>query len=212
MGGIRGGSASVGAGSITTTEILDATIANADVSNTAAIAVSKLAATTASRALVSDSNGFIAAATTTSTEIGYVNGVTSALQTQLNTKAVFPVFTSAVSGSPISVTSQSYGDALTLNVTTTRASEVVLIGFAGNASEDGASAHTLLMAYKLDAGSDVFITDLTMPTSFHGNYCFTIPITIASAAAHTIKLRVANLEASKTSTIPVTATFWSLQF
>lgn len=39
---------------------------------------------TASRALVSDTNGKVAAATTTSTEIGYVNGVTSAIQTQLN--------------------------------------------------------------------------------------------------------------------------------
>ncbi len=37
-----------------------------------------------SRALVSDSSGIISEATTTSTEIGYVNGVTSAIQTQLN--------------------------------------------------------------------------------------------------------------------------------
>ena len=41
---------------------------------------------TASRAIVSDSNGKVAVATTTSTEIGYVNGVTSSIQTQLNSK------------------------------------------------------------------------------------------------------------------------------
>jgi len=42
---------------------------------------------TASRALVSDGTGKIAAsASTTATEIGYVAGVTSAIQTQLNTK------------------------------------------------------------------------------------------------------------------------------
>lgn len=41
---------------------------------------------TASRALVSDGSGKVAVATTTATEIGYVNGVTSALQTQLGTK------------------------------------------------------------------------------------------------------------------------------
>lgn len=41
---------------------------------------------TASRALVSDGSGKVAVATTTSTEIGYVNGVTSAIQTQINTK------------------------------------------------------------------------------------------------------------------------------
>lgn len=41
---------------------------------------------TVSRALVSDGSGKITVATTTSTEIGYVNGVTSAIQTQLNGK------------------------------------------------------------------------------------------------------------------------------
>jgi hypothetical protein len=43
---------------------------------------------TVSRALVSDGSGFISVATTTSTEIGYVNGVTSAIQTQLDAKGV----------------------------------------------------------------------------------------------------------------------------
>jgi hypothetical protein len=44
---------------------------------------------TASRALVSDGSGKIAAsASTTAIEIGYVAGVTSAIQTQLNTKAL----------------------------------------------------------------------------------------------------------------------------
>jgi len=61
-------------------------IENADIKAAAAIAVNKLAATTASRALVSDGSGFVSAATTTSTEIGFVNGVTSAIQTQINNK------------------------------------------------------------------------------------------------------------------------------
>jgi hypothetical protein len=39
---------------------------------------------TLSRALVSDASGKVAVATTTATEIGYVNGVTSAIQTQIN--------------------------------------------------------------------------------------------------------------------------------
>lgn len=70
-------------------------IANASVAAAAAIALSKLAATTASRALVSDASGFVTAATTTATEIGYVNGVTSAIQTQINDKAPIasPTFT-----------------------------------------------------------------------------------------------------------------------
>lgn len=65
---------------------LSASIVNADVAAAAAIAVNKLAALTASRAAVTDGSGFLAAATTTATEIGYVNGVTSAIQTQINTK------------------------------------------------------------------------------------------------------------------------------
>lgn len=53
---------------------------------------------TASRAIVSNGGGVLAAATTTSTEIGYVNGVTSAIQTQINTKAPLasPTFTGLV--------------------------------------------------------------------------------------------------------------------
>ncbi|MEK6775002.1 MAG: hypothetical protein AABY64_13760, partial [Bdellovibrionota bacterium] len=43
-------------------------------------------AITASRALASDANGIPVAATTTATELGYVNGVTSAIQTQLDAK------------------------------------------------------------------------------------------------------------------------------
>lgn len=42
---------------------------------------------TASRALVSDANGKVAVSAVTSTELGYLDGVTSAIQTQLNGKA-----------------------------------------------------------------------------------------------------------------------------
>lgn len=62
-------------------------IANTQIKAAAGIAVNKLAALTASRAVVSDGSGFIAAAAaTTTTEVGYLNGVTSAIQTQLDAK------------------------------------------------------------------------------------------------------------------------------
>jgi hypothetical protein len=48
--------------------------------------MSENAAITASRAVASDANGQLVAATTTATELGYVNGVTSAIQTQLDAK------------------------------------------------------------------------------------------------------------------------------
>lgn len=53
---------------------------------------------TASLALVSDGSGKLAASSVTSTELGYLSGVTSAIQTQLNAKAptVNPVFPGAV--------------------------------------------------------------------------------------------------------------------
>ena len=68
------------------TSIAAGVIVDNDINASAAIKLTKLAAVTASRALVSDASGFVHPATTTSTEIGYVNGVTSAIQTQLNAK------------------------------------------------------------------------------------------------------------------------------
>lgn len=62
-------------------------IENADIKAAAAIALNKLAATTASRALTTDGAGFIAPHTTTTfTEVGYLTGVTSAIQTQIDGK------------------------------------------------------------------------------------------------------------------------------
>jgi hypothetical protein len=76
---------------------------------------------TASRALVSDGSGKIAASgSTTATEIGYVAGVTSAIQTQLNGKLNLTggTLTGALSGTSATfsgnVTLSSGGDNLTL--------------------------------------------------------------------------------------------------
>lgn len=49
-------------------------------------AIVEAAAITASRAIVSDTNGIPTQSVTTTTELSYVSGVTSAIQTQLNTK------------------------------------------------------------------------------------------------------------------------------
>jgi len=72
--------------------IADAYIASAATWNAKQNAITGAATTitttdlTASRALVSNSSGKVAVATTTSTELGYVNGVTSAIQTQIDSK------------------------------------------------------------------------------------------------------------------------------
>lgn len=61
-------------------------IADAQIKSGAAIALNKLAALTASRAVVSDGSGVLSSSSVTSTELGYVSGVTSAIQTQLDSK------------------------------------------------------------------------------------------------------------------------------
>jgi hypothetical protein len=61
-------------------------LVNADIKASAAIAFSKMENLTASRALVSDGNGDVSVSAVTSTEVGYLDGVTSAIQTQINTK------------------------------------------------------------------------------------------------------------------------------
>lgn len=58
---------------------------------------------TPNRAVVTDGAGALASATTTATEIGYVNGVTGAIQTQIDAKAPLasPTFTGTVTTSAI---------------------------------------------------------------------------------------------------------------
>lgn len=61
-------------------------IVNAQVAADAAIALSKLAAVTVDRALVSDGSGVVAPSAVTAAELAHVGGVTSALQAQLDAK------------------------------------------------------------------------------------------------------------------------------
>lgn len=61
-------------------------------------AIVEAAAITAARALISDSNGIPTHSTTTDTELGYVHGVTSALQTQIDGKASTALNNLTVSG------------------------------------------------------------------------------------------------------------------
>ena len=74
---ISSGTAAIGSG----------VIVNADVNASAAIEFSKMENLTASRALVSDGSGDVSVSAVTSTEIGHLDGVSSNIQTQLDTKA-----------------------------------------------------------------------------------------------------------------------------
>jgi hypothetical protein len=66
--------------------VVSDSIENVHINSAAAIALSKLATVTASRALQSSASGVIEPSSVTNTELGYVSGVTSALQTQINGK------------------------------------------------------------------------------------------------------------------------------
>lgn len=74
------------AGNTITATVVPASLTNSDVSPSAAIALTKLATVTASRALESNGSGVISPSAVTSTELGYVSGVTSGIQTQLDNK------------------------------------------------------------------------------------------------------------------------------
>ena len=79
-------------------------------------AIVEAAAITASRALVSDGNGIPVASATTSTELGYVSGVTSAIQTQLSNRVTSVGATSPVASSggttPTISLNTAYGDTI----------------------------------------------------------------------------------------------------
>ena len=77
---------------------LSLSITNSEVSGTAAIALSKLGTTTASRALVTSGTGAIEVSAVTSTEIGYLDGVSSNIQTQLNAKQASDADLTAIAG------------------------------------------------------------------------------------------------------------------
>jgi hypothetical protein len=73
-------------------------IEDADIKAGAAIALSKLATVTADRALQSNGSGVISASSVTATELGYVSGVTSAIQTQLDGKQASDADLTALAG------------------------------------------------------------------------------------------------------------------
>ena len=75
---------------------------------------------TVSRALVSDANGKIAVSAVTSTELGYLDGVTSAIQTQLNGKVT------AVSGKGLSTNDYTTTEKTKLSGVETGATKTVV--------------------------------------------------------------------------------------
>ncbi|MBR3676291.1 MAG: hypothetical protein IKN71_04065, partial [Alphaproteobacteria bacterium] len=80
------------------TDVVISAIKDANVAGDAAISLNKLATVDASKALVSDANGHIAASSVTATELGYLSGVTSSVQDQLDSKYNYNAIVNASTG------------------------------------------------------------------------------------------------------------------
>ena len=136
-------SGDISIGTTGTAAIGSGVIIDADVNASAALAFSKMANLTVSRALVSDGSGDVSVSAVTSTEVGYLDGVSSAIQTQLDSKAAsnyvpttitvadessdttcFPLFTTAATGD----LGPKSASGLTFNAST----DVLSGTFAGN--------------------------------------------------------------------------------
>lgn len=136
-------------------------IVNADVNASAAIALTKLAATTVSRALVSDASGFVSPSSVTSTELGYVSGVTSAIQTQLNNR--LPLSGGTITGSIVvtgTLSGSSYTEELVGSQTTDNTqTELFVDGTGGSeqvviADNTTATFEILLTARRTDSSEN----------------------------------------------------------
>jgi hypothetical protein len=106
--------------------IASGVIVNADINAAAAIDVSKLQTLTASRAVVTNSSGVLTVSSVTETELGYLSGATSNIQTQINaiagagtiTGAITPYVTSDATASR-AIISNPAGKFTVSNVTST---------------------------------------------------------------------------------------------
>ena len=79
-------------------KISDGGVSDTQIAGAAAISLSKLASLTADKALVSNASGVVSASSVTATELGYVAGVTSAIQTQIDSKQPTGNYVTALTG------------------------------------------------------------------------------------------------------------------
>jgi hypothetical protein len=146
------------AGSIAYSKLsLTGSILNADINASAAIALSKLAALgTAKVVQTNASTGFLEASSVTNTELGYVSGVTSAIQTQLNaiTTKVFQIVTATSTTQTLS-TSSTYTAATNITATITPSSSThkILVLVSGTAINTIANAITTFTIKR--SGTDI---------------------------------------------------------
>jgi len=118
---------------------------------------------TASRALVSDANGLADVSAVTSTELGYVSGVTSAIQTQLNAKApsASPTFTGTVTTPLTASRAVATGASGELAASATTATELGYVNGVTSAIQTQLNA-------KAPSASPTFTGTMTIPATVTG--------------------------------------------
>jgi hypothetical protein len=109
---------------------------------------------TADRDIISDGDGYLVAATTTSTEIGYVTGVTSSIQDQLDDKA--PLASPALTGEPTAPTANA--DQTDTQIATT----AFVIGQAASATPEANGTAAAGTSKKYARADHVHPTDTTL--------------------------------------------------
>lgn len=142
-------------GTLTSSDALKAPIASPTFTGTITTPL------TASRAVVTSGGSALAVATTTATEIGYVNGVTSAIQTQMDLKApkASPVFTGTI-GTPLTASRAIATDGSgNLSVSTTTATE---LGYVAGATS---SLQTQINAISVSTTSPSKINNCALAVS-----------------------------------------------
>lgn len=157
-----------------------AALNNNRIMRSSAGAIVEAAAITASRALVSDANGIPVAATTTTTEINFVNGVTSAIQTQIDGKQPLDATLTGLAALTIAANQVPVGsgtDTFTTAVFSNTTSQAYAgsISWTGTTAPSGSTDHTyawtqvgklvfvrLNLSYSV-AGSALSVVTLSFP-------------------------------------------------
>lgn len=149
---------------------------------------------TASRAVISNSDGKVAASSVTSTELGYVSGVTSAIQTQLNNKATKASITAGTAGT----SSATSGSSLAVPYVTMNAQGIVtgygththtVTGFLTGISASSSGTGNAVTAVTASGSSisvtkgSTFLTGISASTSGSGN-----AVTAISASGSSISV------------------------
>lgn len=120
--------------------------------------VSSLTAITASKALVSDTNGLPVASTTTATELAFVHGVTSAIQTQLNLLA--PIANPTLTGTVIINAVSGAASQLALNGATGFNSDTVRFTSKNPNSGSGSNAAIISDVESGSLNSDAYFSSI----------------------------------------------------